>query len=232
MSKNNYLIVLEGADGAGKGTQFEALKKVLIHNKIDYSTYDFPRYDTFWGKNVARFLNGEFGDVKLISPYYKTLFYILDQADASKSIEKDLANGKLVLCNRFVSSNQIFQSSFIKKTEDKNKFLEWLDQAAYKELRIVKPDLVLGLLADPKVAFANIEKKGKRNYTQNLRDENEKNFKLQTQVAKELKRICNVDSTWELVKVTKGSAMRSINEIRDDIIKYINNRLDMDLQLP
>jgi dTMP kinase len=38
-------IVLEGADGSGKGTQFKLLAERLKAVGYDISVFDFPRYD-------------------------------------------------------------------------------------------------------------------------------------------------------------------------------------------
>jgi len=226
--KEGYLIVLEGADGTGKGTQFSKLQETFSENKIPFTVFDFPRYYTnFWGKMVGRYLNREFGDMDNISPYLRTMFFILDQADAKEEIRKAKKKGNIVLCNRYVTS-QIFQAGTMKKISDKDKYWRWLEKAFYKHLGGEKPDLVIGLYATPKVAFENIEKKQERKYSKGKkRDMNEENFDLQKAAARELVRQCNKRKDWILIKVTENNRMKSVETVTSEIISILKQKLQI-----
>ena len=60
MSKKR-IIVIEGADGSGKTTQIEALKKVYDGQ---FKFAKFPWYDSPSGEKVSKYLNGEFKEIE------------------------------------------------------------------------------------------------------------------------------------------------------------------------
>ncbi|EKD80563.1 MAG: nucleoside 2-deoxyribosyltransferase, partial [uncultured bacterium] len=78
--RKGKLIVIDGTDGSGKGTQTELLLKYLDEHKKKNKYIDFPRYYTsFHGQMVGRYLKGEFGGLNSASPYLTSLFYAMDR---------------------------------------------------------------------------------------------------------------------------------------------------------
>ena len=74
------LIVIEGNDGSGKTTQLNLLKEYFTSVQISYNVIDFPRYaDSFYGKMVAQFLRGDYGDLKDVNPYLISVIFALDR---------------------------------------------------------------------------------------------------------------------------------------------------------
>lgn len=221
MSKRGVFIVIEGLDGSGKATQVALLHQYLQKHGHDVVLYDFPRYyDNFWGKMVGRMLTGEFGSD--INPYLRSPFYFLDQADASKQIVKDLAAGKIVLSNRYLSSSVIFQSAQFTDQKEKQEYLDWLFNAAYVELGMQKPDKVLCLYVDPEAARQMNLKKNQRNYLNGSKEDlNEKNYELQRKVAVEVKRFCKELTGWELVDCMENDRVKSPEAISLNIVKII-----------
>jgi thymidylate kinase len=262
MKRRGLLIVFEGLDGAGKGTQLELFRKYLHQQNLQgessqikifqdnlsqvystknqqfdlfsmflkeeslpYSTYDFPRYyDNFWGGMVGRMLNKEFGDQ--IDPYLRSTFYLLDQGNAGKQIRKDLAQGKIVVCNRYITSSYIFQSALIQDPEKKKEYVNWLETAGYKHLGIVRPDIVIALYVDPVKAQELIAKKAARQYTNGkAKDLNEENLELQKNAAKEMLRFCKERREWKLIDCMDGENIRRPEEIAQLIRDTLQERL-------
>ncbi|PIZ57474.1 thymidylate kinase, partial [bacterium (Candidatus Torokbacteria) CG_4_10_14_0_2_um_filter_35_8] len=144
--KKGKLIVIEGADGSGKATQTGLLIKRLKKEIFDVRTMDFPRYyDSVYGDMVGRFLKGEYGTLKEINPYLAAILYALDRKAAQPQLIDWLHLGKIVVANRYVSSNQAHQASRIETLEDRKKFLRWLDTLEYGIHSLPRPDILFFL---------------------------------------------------------------------------------------
>ena len=75
------IIVVEGAcDGIGKTTQYSMLCDRLKSNGEVIANHHFPSYETYHGAPVEKYLKGEFGNVKDLSPYFVNGLYAMDRA--------------------------------------------------------------------------------------------------------------------------------------------------------
>ena len=162
-------IVLEGIDGSGKRTQLEMLARVLEARKIPHTQISFPRYDGFFGKLVARFLNGDFGPLDIVDPHFSALLYAGDRLEAKLKIEADLAAGRMVLADRYIGSNLAHQTALVAPAK-RAEFLEWLKQLEYEIYALPAEDLVIYLRVPATEAHRLVGQKGARDYTKLRRD--------------------------------------------------------------
>ena len=103
-------IVLEGLDGAGKSTQIAKLRDMFRSKGVESEYLHFPRFDApIYGELIARFLRGDLGSVESVNPYLVALLYAGDRADAAKTINGWLAEGKVVICDRYIDSTIAYQ---------------------------------------------------------------------------------------------------------------------------
>src|SRR3989304_1280897 len=110
MASRETLIAIEGGDGAGKRTQTELLGRTLAARGVSCVTFSFPRYESFFGKRIAGFLNGEFGGLENVDPRLTALLYAGDRLEAKPELEAALAAGKTILADRYIASNPAHQS--------------------------------------------------------------------------------------------------------------------------
>ncbi len=221
--RRGKLIVIDGTDGSGKGTQTELILKYLEEKKVKNKYIDFPRYYTsFHGRMVGRYLAGEFGSLESSSPYLTSLFYALDRLTARDEIVDWLEEGNTVVANRYTTSSMAFQTARIEK-EKRPEFLQWLYDMEYKEHKLPKEDVVIFLYVPVEISQKLIEQKAKREYTKGKKkDINEANVAYQKEVLSLYLELSKKHKHWEVIKCvdSKGELM-SIEQVHEKVVKVL-----------
>jgi dTMP kinase len=163
------LIVLDGTDGSGKGTQAALLIAQLVGEGYRAELFDFPRYDEPSAFFVAKYLRGEYGSADYVGAYRASLFYALDRYDASFLLREKLRDGVIVVSNRYVSSNMGHQAGKIADTKERERFMEWLKDLEYRMLGIPTPDITFLLSVPPSIGQQFVDKKETRAYTKGMK---------------------------------------------------------------
>lgn len=145
------LIVIEGvSDGVGKSTQVKELYNKLIKSGKEVVYHHFPSYGSIGASLLEEYLKGNLGNREDIGPYAISSFFAMDRFYIyHNKLKKDLENGKIVLLDRYTTSNLIYQGSFF---EDKEEFLDYITDYEYNKLGLKKPDLVIFLKLDKSIA--------------------------------------------------------------------------------
>ncbi len=138
------LVAIEGIDGAGKRTQVELLVAALTQRGLPVTVFSFPRYDSFFGQMVARYLRGEFGPIEAVDPHFSALLYAGDRLEARPRLEQALAAGHLVVADRYVGSNLAHQGGRVRAGQ-RELFLSWLERLEYEIFAIPRETLVIYL---------------------------------------------------------------------------------------
>lgn len=162
-TRQGKLIVLEGIDGSGKGTQTALLTKRIGESGRNVASISFPQYDSGASWLVKEYLRGKYGGED-ISPYAASVLFAVDRFDASFLIRQRLEEGCVVLLDRYVDSNAGHQGGKISDPEERKRFLAWLYDFEYRILGVPKPDIVVILKIDARVSQENVGKKGGRGY--------------------------------------------------------------------
>ena len=180
-------IVLEGVDGSGKSTQIAALRKMFAEQGVESEYLHFPRFDApFFGDMIARFLRGELGSIEQVDPYVVALLYAEDRRDAAKMIRGWIAEGKVVICDRYVYSNIGYQCAKMATVEEREKLRKWILSLEYDYFDVPRPDVSIFL----DVPFAFTERKltqevrtgDDRDYLNGQKDIHEASLDLQRMV--------------------------------------------------
>jgi dTMP kinase len=175
MPERGKFIVLEGIDGSGKRTQLDMLARALTERKVTLSQVSFPRYEGFFGKLVAQFLNGDFGALDAVDAHFSALLYAGDRYEAKPKIVADLAAGSTVLADRYIGSNLAHQGARVPR-ETRDEFLRWLKRLEYEIYALPAEDLVVYLRVPVAEAHRLVGQKGVREYTRLERDILESNL--------------------------------------------------------
>jgi dTMP kinase len=158
------LIAIEGIDGSGKGTQLELLQKALRARGVAVHTTNFPQYQSWFGTMVGQFLNGKFGALETVDPHFAALLYAGDRFEAKRELTDALAQGKLVLADRYIASNLAHQTGRVAVAR-RAEFIEWLEHLEYNIYGLPREDRVIYLRMPPAQAQALVSQKAARSYT-------------------------------------------------------------------
>ena len=143
------LVVVEGAcDGIGKSTQYYLLREHLKNDGIEVVSHHSPSYNTYHGLPVEKYLKGEYGLPKELSPYFINSLYAVDRGIVwYTNFKKLYEEGKFILLDRYTTSSVIYQSALIEDIELKKSFIDYITDFEYNKIGIKKPDNVIFLHA-------------------------------------------------------------------------------------
>ena len=80
-----------------------------------------------------------------MNAYAASAFYAVDRfASFRKDWGEDYRQGKLILCDRYATSNMVYQMGKVPR-EEWDRYLAWVEDFEYQKLGIPRPDLVLYL---------------------------------------------------------------------------------------
>ena len=224
MSNRGLFVVLEGIDGAGKRTQIELLRDALTHRGVDCANISFPRYDTFFGRLIARYLNGEFGALNEVDPHFAALLYAGDRLNALPEIEAALTAGKTLLADRYVASNLAHQAARVDPAH-REEFLVWLRHLEYDQYGLPAEDSVIYLRLPAAEAQQRVATKPGRDYTARGHDLHEADLAYLEATAKVYDALAAAPHWITIDSVDSSSAARrSAEEIHRDILAAFDAR--------
>lgn len=164
-------VVIEGIDGAGKGSVTKVLQLGLQEAGLTVKTISFPRYtDTLYGKLVGRYLNGDFG--KDTHPYIHSTLFSLDRYESKPHLESLLNNNDVVIADRYIPSALCYSAV---KTEEgeRDELIKHFVKLEYGLWQMPIPDVIFFLDVPVSFAVKNIAQKNVREYTSKPKDQHE-----------------------------------------------------------
>src|SRR5580704_429787 len=148
MASSGKLIAVEGIDGSGKRTQVELLTLTLKARGHAVFSTGFPQYDSWFGKMVGKFLNGELGTLENVEPHFTSMLYAGDRFEAKFKLETALDRGQIVLVYRYIVSNLSHQTARVSSAE-RSEFLEWIEHLEYEIYVLPRENFILNLRGPP-----------------------------------------------------------------------------------
>lgn len=147
------LIIFEGLDGSGKGTQTNLLCQALRARGADLRQITFPDYESDSSALVRMYLSGRFGQrPDDVNAYAASTFYAVDRFASYKTDWGEFyRTGGLVVSDRYTTSNAVHQCSKLPPMHWDG-FLDWLFDFEYKKMGIPAPDVVVYLSVDVEVS--------------------------------------------------------------------------------
>ena len=214
------LIVIEGvSDCIGKSTQVKELYKRLEQDGKDVIYHHFPSYGESGACLVEMYLNGKLGNREDINPYAVSTFFAMDRFCVYKNkLERELNNNnnKIVLLDRYTTSNLIYQGALFER-EEKEDFLDYVSDFEYNKLGLKRPDLVIFLKLDKD--DVNTLRENRDNES---KDVNEKDLNFLDKVYDNSLYVAN-KYNFKIIECNKDGKLRSIDDINEEIYSIVKN---------
>jgi dTMP kinase len=221
------IVVFEGIDGSGKNTQAQMLHNFCSSRGHRVKLLQFPRYgETFFGREVGNYLNGEYGKMENIHPKFSAMLYAGDRFESREMILKELRTGTILIIDRYVSSNIAHQVAKV-PDESKSELRTWIENLEYAIFDLPRPDLTIFLDMPPNVAKNLVLNKGLRTYTDKKLDLHEENYLYLEKAYNEFKKL-SMEYGWVTINCFNGNNTRSAVDISNIIIDEIGKKLDLE----
>lgn len=222
--RKGTLIIIDGGDGAGKQTQTDILIRRLIQEGIQTGTLDFPRYQsTTFGKLLRECLDGKRGAFMELDPYIASTLYAADRFEEKETIERWLEEGRVVILDRYVSSNMFHQGAKIKDMVELEKLVKWLEHVEYDVFGMPKPDLSLYFHVDPEERIKMLEHATDKR--ENVLDLAETNLQHQIDTDETAQKIIGMTSGWMTIECMQDGEMRTRDDIHEEVYNVVTSRL-------
>ena len=220
----SLLVVIEGIDGSGKGTQSARLRDRLTTRGLRTGLLSFPRYDaTFFGQRIGDFLNGRFGQLNEVDPFLASLLYAGDRLESKTELMRQLSVCDVLILDRYVPSNIAHQAG--KKTgEARRELVGWIEKIEYELFGLPRPDLVVLLDTPTEVSQEFIARKAQRTYTTQAADMQESDTSYLSRVRTAYCELA-AERQWAIVPVVNEQGIRSMDDITEELEKLVDSAL-------
>lgn len=210
------LLVIEGIDGAGKGTQAALLEQSARQEGLRVQRLSFPRYgETLFAKTTAEYLNGRFGTIEQVAPQFSALLFAGDRFESRSLLQETLASNDLLILDRYVTSNIAYHGARVAEPE-REEFIQWLASIEYEVYQLPKPDLTLYLDVPVSISKELVARKEARSYTDAKADIHERHGDYLALCREVYQSLCsrNFGCRWEHIDCTNPSGdLLSTDEI-------------------
>ncbi len=161
-------ITLEGIDGCGKSTASKELARIL-ESKGHEVYLTLEPSESWLGQAVRRSYTEE------ISPYTEVFLFLADRATHTLDMEKKLADGQVVISDRYCDSSTAYQGEALEELLAKQGIdsVDWITQMNSTVIR--EPDITFLLDIDPETSLERLKvreelsKFEKHNYLEKVR---------------------------------------------------------------
>jgi dTMP kinase len=219
------LIVIEGSDGAGKETQTGLLKAAFEAAGKDYVSVSFPNYKEDYSAPVRMYLAGAFGDKPSdVSAYAASVLFSVDRFASFRTDWKEAYQaGTPVIADRYIPSNMIHQAAKIADPQERDTFLDWVQDFEYGIMGLPRPRIIFFLDMPPAVSRQlrqNRKNKADGSQKKDIHERNEAYMQASYDTA------CQVADRygWQRIRCVEEGRLKTIEEIHLEIIEILQNQ--------
>ena len=207
------LIICEGLDGSGKGTQTALTAQKLKARGVELRQITFPNYASDSSALVKMYLSGQFGDKPDdVNAYAASSFYAVDRFASYKTDWGEFYQaGGLILSDRYTTSNAVHQCAKLPPMHWDG-FLNWLFDFEYKKIGIPAPDAVVYLAVDPEVSQRLLKERYHGYESKKDIQEKDREYIARSRAAAEY---CAKMCGWHRIECTGGEDVKTIRSVED-----------------
>jgi dTMP kinase len=219
------LVVIDGIDGAGKGTLTRHLLARADGDDVSVATLAFPRYEeTAFGKLVGQYLDGHFGVIDEVPVRFAALLFAGDRYESREKLVELMSRHSLVILDRYVSSNIAYSAAKL-PPDERAGMIDWIEELEYGIFALPKPDMTYLLTTGPATADELVTRKAPRSYTESSRDLHEADNDLMTRVAAIYRQLAEADDSWLAIDpVDENGELRPPETIAEEVWRDITAR--------
>jgi dTMP kinase len=148
MRMSGAFIVFEGADGAGKSSVCKRVAESLTAKGFEVVQTAEPTHE-----GIGAFIRS--GSAGAISQRTEALLFVADRNDHTERIEKDVSEGRIVLCDRYFASTVAYQSA---RLDGDASDMDWLIRI--NDEFIDRPNAIILLDIDPEIGMGRVGDRG------------------------------------------------------------------------
>lgn len=216
------LIVIEGVDASGKATQSERLFGYLKAMGKKVHSLTFPDYESDSSAPVRMYLSGKMGETAdSVNPYAASALFAVDRfCSYMTSWRQYLADGDVVIADRYVTSNFIHQASKIDDEKEKEAFLSFQEDFEYEKLGLPRPDAVIFLDVPPEVSLRLMSERENKFTHDTVKDIHERDSEYIKRSYENAKYVADKFG-FITINCTENGQMKSIDGISESIISKL-----------
>ena len=215
------LVVIEGIDGSGKGTQAARLDDALRAAGKRCVLFSFPRYqETQFGAKIADFLNGRFGRLDDVSPFLVSLLFAGDRFESRATLLKAIVDNDIVLCDRYVASNIAHQAAKV-DGEERRELIRWVQYIEHNLYDLPRADQTIFLDVPVRHATQLIARKAQRTYTDRAADLQESDAEYLQKVHDVYRQLATDGTGWSRIDCLCGDEIKSMDQIAGEVLQAV-----------
>jgi dTMP kinase len=218
------IIVVDGGANIGKATQADMLMNRLINEGYKVGKMDFPRYNQ---NTVGHFIN-EFIDSKnpaldTLPPKAFAVLFAADRYESKKQIEEWIAEGRVIIFDRYVSASMLHQGSKITDIDAREEFLRWVEHVEYEIFGMPRPHLTIYLDVPPNESdklLGYVEELGVKVVTE------EGTAKIdQAKVSDCAKYLAAMNHNWVTIPCLAEGNLRNRDDIHEEVYAAVKEKI-------
>ena len=186
---------------------------------------EYPNYKSESSTLVKMYLRGDFGkNADDVDAYIASTFFTADRYASFKTEwEEFYRSGGIVIADRYTTSNMVHQASKM-EIEERDKYLDWLEDYEYNLFKIPRPDEVIFLNVPVDYSIKLMENRKNKFTGEDEKDIHESDKSYLRKTYNNSLYIAD-KYNWKRVECVENEQLRTIEDISNEIYEIVKNIL-------